>query len=55
MVNERHFMILLDNSTHGKADSEALAKYKGVKGKPHKINELIVKMKAELKEGPDNK
>ena len=37
-----------------KADTEASAKWKEVKGKPDKINELILKMKANLKEGSDN-
>ena len=27
---------------------------KKVKGKPDKINELVLKTKADLKEGPDN-
>ena len=33
---------------------EALAKWKEVKGKPDKINELILETKADLKEEPDN-
>ena len=37
-----------------KADTKASAKWKEVKGKPYKINELILKMKANLKEGSDN-
>ena len=32
----------------------ASAKWQEVKGKPKKINELILKTKAELKERPDN-
>ena len=51
-------MIYLDNCTrvksHEKADREASAKLKEVKGKPDKINELILKTKAKLEEGPDN-
>ena len=39
---------------HEKADSEASAKWKEVKGKPDKINELILRTKADLKEGIDN-
>ena len=35
---------------HEKADSEASAKWKEVKGKPHKINELILKTKFSAKE-----
>ena len=41
-------------SNQEKVDSQASAKYKQVKGKPHKINELILKTKADLNEGPDN-
>ena len=37
---------------HEKPDSEASAKWREVKGKPDKINELIPKTKAGLKEGP---
>ena len=49
----------MDNCTHKsikpkKADSEASAKRKEVKGKLDKINELILKTKADLKYGPDN-
>ena len=49
-------MIFLSNCTHKsishkKADSEASAKRKEVKGIPDKINELILKTKADLKEG----
>ena len=40
--------------SHEKADNEASAKSKEVKGKPDKINELIPKTKADRKEGPDN-
>ena len=36
------------------SDSEALAKWQEVKGKPDKVNESILKKKAELKEGLDN-
>ena len=36
--------------SHEKADSEASAKWKEVKGKPDKIDELILKTKADLKE-----
>ena len=45
-------MIFLEK--HEKADSEDSAKWKKVKGKPGKINELILKTKGNLKEGPDN-
>ena len=53
-------MILLDNCTHKsikfeKTDSEASAKWTKVKGKPDKINELILKTKADLKKGPDSR
>ena len=37
-----------------KVDSEASAKWKEVKGKPGKINELMLKAKADMKERPDN-
>ena len=37
-----------------KADSEASAKWEKVKGKPDKINELILKKKADLKNRTDN-
>ena len=52
-------MIFLDNCSHKSikhetADREASVKWNEVKGKPDKINELILKMKAGLKEGPDN-
>ena len=39
---------------HKKAYHEASTKLKEVEGKPGKINELILKTKANLKEGPDN-
>ena len=39
---------------HQIADSEASAKWKEVEGKLDKINELILKTKTYLKEGPDN-
>ena len=38
--------------SHKNTDSEASAKWKEVKGKPGKINELVLKTKADLKEGP---
>ena len=37
-----------------KADSETSAEWKKVKRKPDNINELILKTKADLKEGPNN-
>ena len=40
--------------SHKKGNSEASAKWKEVKGNPDKINELILKRKADLKEGLDN-
>ena len=33
---------------------KASAKWKEVKGKPDKVNEMILKTKVDLKEGPDN-
>ena len=45
-----YFEQLHKEYSHGKADSEASAKWKGVRGKPDKINELILKTKADLKE-----
>ena len=59
ILNKRHFVIFLGNRTHKnikprKADSEALAKWKEIKGKPDKTNELILETKTYLKEGPDN-
>ena len=39
---------------HKKADSDASAKWKEVKGKPAKINELILKTNVDLKEGTGN-
>ena len=63
IINKRHFVIFLDNWTHKsikpekkkkKKQIEASAKWKEVKGKPDKINELILKTKAELKQGSDN-
>ena len=59
IINKRHFVIFLDNCTQKsikprkKADSEASAKWKEVKGKPDKINKLILKTKANLEDGPD--
>ena len=52
-------MIFLDNCTHKsisheKTDNDASAKWKEVKGKPKKINEMILTAKVDLKEGPDN-
>ena len=60
IINKTHLMILLDNCTHKsikfeKTDSEASAKWTKVKGKPDKINELILKTKADLKKGPDSR
>ena len=40
--------------SHEKVDSEASAKWKEVKEKPDKINKLILRSKADLKEGLDN-
>ena len=56
----RHFVIFLGNCTHKKY--KAMKKQvvrlqlneKKSKGKPHKINELILKTKANLKKGPGN-
>ena len=58
-IDKRHFVIFLDTAhskvkSHKKADSEASAKWKDVKGKSDKINELTLKTKGDLKEGPDN-
>ena len=39
---------------HQKADIEALAKWKEDKGRPNKINELILKTKADLKDGHED-
>ena len=55
-MNKKHFVIFLDNCTHkshGKADNKVSTKLK-VKGKPDKINELILKTKADLKEEHNN-
>ena len=60
IINKRHFVAFLGNCTHKsikpqkKADSEASAKRKEVEEKPGKINELILKMKVDLKEGLAN-
>ena len=45
-------MILLDNfiRPQKKADREVSTKWKEVNGKPDKVNELILKTKADLKE-----
>ena len=37
-----------------KEDDETLVKWREVKGRPNKINELILKTKADLKEGRDD-
>ena len=37
-----------------KADSETSAEWKEIKWKPGKVNDLILKTKGDLKEGPDN-
>ena len=37
-----------------KATKKHIVRLKEVKGKPDKINKLILKRKADLKEGPDN-
>ena len=49
-------MIFLANCTHKgiKSDGEISAKWKEVKGKPDKINGLILKKKTDQKEGPYN-
>ena len=39
---------------HKQVDREASGNWKYVKRKPAKMNELILKTKAKLKEGPDN-
>ena len=61
IINKRHFLIFSDNCTHKNVkprrrryNSEASAKWKEIKGKPDKINGLILKTKADLKEGPNN-
>ena len=41
-------------SSHEKADSKTSLTWKEVKGQPDKTNELILKTKFDLKEGPDN-
>ena len=51
-INKIHFVIFSENC-HGKEDSPASVKWKEVKGKPDKINELILKTTADLKLGPD--
>ena len=43
-----------EHKTTKKTDSEASTKWKEVKGKPEKINYLILKIKADQKEGPNN-
>ena len=45
-----NFGKLHEEYSHEKADSEASTKLKEVKGKPDKINELLLKRKAYLKE-----
>ena len=49
-------MIFLDNCTLKsiKPHDEASTRWKEVKENPDKINELILKTKADIKEGPDN-
>ena len=61
IINKRHFLMFLDNRTHKsikprrrRYNSDTSAKQKEVKGKPEKINGLILKTKTDLKEGPDN-
>ena len=61
IINKRHFLIFSDHCTHKSVKprrrryySEASAKWKEAKGKPDKINGLILKTKADLKERPDN-
>ena len=53
--------MFLDNRTHKsikprrrRYNSDTSANQKEVKGKPEKINGLILKTKTDLKEGPDN-
>ena len=47
---KKRFLIFKNSS----GDEVALAKWKKINGKPDKINELILKTKANLKERPDN-
>ena len=56
IMNKRHFVHTQEYKTtkKKKTDSEASAKWKEVKGKPDKINELRLETKVGLKEGPDN-
>ena len=58
---QKTFLDISDNCAHKSIKprrrgykSEASAKWKKVKGKPDKINGLILKTKADLKEGLDN-
>ena len=51
----RYFWTTAHKSTNpSKADIEALAKWKEDKGRPNKINELILKTKADLKDGHED-
>ena len=58
-INKRHISPYFWTSAHTKvlyfekSDGKASAKLKEVKGKPDKINEMILKTKANLKEGSD--
>ena len=60
IINKRHFLIFSHNCTYKSLkprrtyNSEASAKWKEVISNPYKINGLILKIKADLKEGPDN-
>ena len=54
IINKKDTSWYVRKWSHKKADSGASAKWKNVKGKPDKINELILRSKGELKEGLDN-
>ena len=59
IVNKRYFVIFLDNFTHKsikpqKRKERGSSKWKEVKRKPDKINELIIITTVDLNEGADN-
>ena len=54
IINKKDISWYVRQWSHKKADSGASAKWKNLKGKPDKINELILRSKGELTEGLDN-
>ena len=54
IINKKDISWYIRQWSHKIANSVASAKWKNFKGKPDKINELILRSKGDLNEGLDN-